>query len=133
MGGAHEVAIRLGPGSGTGFPARDAVSVPVDQLRAALAPLAGRLVRTVEITAPAHPPVEAFGIVDDALATTLVFANTTAHPLRLPVGNLPARPHTARRISDTHRWETATPVAPAADGTLPLDLAPFEVCVLVPA
>ena len=120
MGGALEVAFRVGPG-------------PVDSIRPALAALAGRLVRTVSVTAPGHPPVEAFGVVDADLATTLFFVNTTAHALRLPVENIPVRVHTVRRVSDSHRWENTSSLSPAADGTLALDLAPYEVCALLPA
>ena len=120
MGGALEVAVRLGPG-------------PVDQIRAALALLAGRLVRTIDVTAPSHPPVEAFGVVDADLATTLVFVNTTTHPQRLPIANIPARAHTARRVSDTALWGAVSLLSPTDDGTLTLDLAPYEVCALFPA
>jgi hypothetical protein len=119
MGGAHEVAFRLGPG-------------PVDSVRTALAALSGRLVRTITVTAPDHPPVEAFGIVADDLSTTLVFANTTAHSVSLPVANIAVRPHTVRRVSDSQRWESTATLTHAAGGTLALDLAPFEVCALFP-
>ncbi len=120
MGGAHEIAFRLGPG-------------PVDAIRTALAALSGRLVRTVAVTAPGHPPVEAFGIADDELATTLFFVNTTAHAISLPVENVAVRPHTVRRLSESHRWENTSTLAPSADGALRLELSPHEVCALFPA
>lgn len=120
MGGAHEVAFRVGPG-------------PVDSVRTAFAALAGRFVRSIVVTARGHPPVEAFGIVDADLSTTLVFANTTAHSISLPVENIVVRPHTVRRVSDMQRWENTATLSPVADGTLTLNLAPFEVCALFPA
>ncbi len=119
MGGALEVAFRLGPG-------------PVDAVRAALAAHGGKLIRPIAVTAPGHPPVEAFGVVEPDLSTRLWFANTTAHPVSLPVENVAHRPHTVRRVSDTHRWENTESLSPTAHGTLNLLLAPFEVCVLCP-
>jgi len=120
MGGALEVAFRVGPG-------------PVDSIRIALAALAGRLVRAVAVTAPGHPSVEAFGVVDTDLATTLFFVNTTAQALRLPVENIALRSHTVRRVSDVHRWENTISLPASTDGTLTLDLGPYEVCAVFPA
>lgn len=120
MGAAYEIAVRLGPG-------------PVDGIRQALAALAGRSLRSVVVSAPDHPPVEAFGVVHDDLSTTLWFANTTARSLSLPVENIAPRTYVLRRCSDRARWDETTSLVIESSGRLTLTLAPFEVSALTPA
>jgi len=119
LGAALDVAFRVGPG-------------PVDSVRSALAARAGRAVRPVAITAPGHPPVDAFGIVDAELRTELWFINTTTQSLSLPVERIIPGSYTVRRISDTSAWDAEGALTIGAEGTTTLALAPYEVCVLSP-
>ena len=102
-------------------------------LRQALAPFSGAQLRAVDVSGPRPRRVEAFGLDAADGRTSLWFVNVTNSTVSLPIENLPTRWFNQHRTSGSHRWETTSSLCPAADGTLTLDLAPYEVCALFPA